>query len=107
MIFRSAQLITVVLLLVAVADLPYDYYTLLRFVVCPVSAFGAYKANAAKKRGWAWALGIYAVLFNPLIRTHLEKETWAILNIVGALLTVGAILALRDKAPAKEQTTET
>ena len=46
MIFRSAQLITVVLLLVAVADLPYDYYTLLRFVVCPVSAFGAYKANA-------------------------------------------------------------
>jgi len=35
---------------------------------------------------WVWAIGGFALLFNPFIPAHLMRPVWAVLNIAGAYL---------------------
>ena len=71
-------LIAGIALFIALGDLPYGYYQLLRFFICGVGAYGAYSAYQQKKTSWAWMLGIVAVLFNPFMKFYLGKEMWKI-----------------------------
>ncbi len=69
--------------------------TLLRFVVCGVSAYGAYFPVELKKVGWAWILGIIAVLFNPIIPIYLNREIWVIIDVGVAVLLLVSIFLIR------------
>jgi len=79
-------LIAAIALLVALGDWPYAYYQLLRFFICGVGAYGAYLAYQQKKTGWAWTLGIIALLFNPFVKFYLGKEAWKIVDLIGGVL---------------------
>ncbi|MEM7820363.1 MAG: hypothetical protein QW761_02050 [Candidatus Aenigmatarchaeota archaeon] len=81
-----ARLIASGLLLWALARHAYGYYQILRWVVCGAGAYSAYTAMESKKTSWAWALGITAVLFNPIIPIHLNRDSWAIIDIAAAIL---------------------
>ena len=81
-----ARIIAVIFLFWALDRHPYDYYTFLRFVVCGVSAYGAFISNEFGKDVWTWIFGIIAILFNPLIPIHLNKGTWAIIDIIVAII---------------------
>ena len=76
----------------------YDYYVLLRWIVCGVAAFSAFCASEADKKGWMWALVIVALFFNPIIPVHLSRETWAPIDVGVALLLLVSI-ALVDLRP--------
>jgi hypothetical protein len=65
----------------AVADLPYDYYTLLRWLVSGVAAYGAFLAKTNGSDGWLWSFLIIAVLFNPIVPVHLTRQTWAPIDV--------------------------
>ncbi len=67
---------------------PYGYFTLLRFVVCAVTAYCAYLAYDTKQEKWAWMFGIIAVLFNPFIPVHLDRETWTFIDFGVAVFLV-------------------
>ena len=41
----------------------YDYYVLLRWVVCGVVAFASFRASEAGRKGWMWTLAIVALFF--------------------------------------------
>src|SRR5437899_2030498 len=71
-----AKLIAAGMLVGALGHHQYGYYTLVRWIVCAVSAFAAYQAAESKKSGWAWALAIVALAFNPIIPVHLKRDTW-------------------------------
>jgi len=43
-------------------------------VVCGTAAYGAFKSVELEKSGWAWILGIIALLFNPIIPVHLSRD---------------------------------
>jgi len=79
-------LITGVALFIAIADMPYGYYQLLRFFVCGVGAYGAYLNYGQKKIGWVWILGIIALLFNPFMKFYLEKEVWKTIDFVAGII---------------------
>jgi hypothetical protein len=55
----------------------YDYYTLLRWLVCGVSAFAAVRAGRLNKSSWTWAFAIIALFYNPIIPVHLKRDSWA------------------------------
>jgi hypothetical protein len=93
--FTIARIIAAILLFWALDRHPYGYYTLLRFVVCGVTAYGVYYALELQKNGWAWAFGIIAVLFNPLIPIHLKRDIWAIIDLAVAILLLLSIFLLR------------
>ena len=63
---------------IAVLDMPYGYYTLLRIVVCGSGAFGAFLIYASYQ--WRWFLipvaavpAIIALLYNPLTAAHPDR----------------------------------
>ena len=76
---------------IAVLDMPYGYYTLLRIVVCGSGAFGAFLIYASYQ--WRWFLipvaavpAIIALLYNPLIPVHLTRDIWFPINLLCVLL---------------------
>ena len=94
-----ARVVAAGLLLAAAAPWPYDYFTLMRFVVCLVTARGAYlsyeRARTAstvawrtKQQRWMWAFGVTAVLFNPFLPVHLDRATWMFIDIGVALVLI-------------------
>ena len=82
------KIIVVMLLLGALADNPYGYYQVLRWVVCGVFGYSAYLAYEKKEVVWIWILGIIAVLFNPFIPFYLSREIWTIVNIISAVVLI-------------------
>jgi len=75
------------LLIVALGSHPYGYYTFLRWVVCIARGLVVYQASQARGQEWAvWVFGVIVVLWNPLVPVHLGRETWAILDVVAAIL---------------------
>jgi len=77
-----ALAIATVGVLIGLADLPYGYYMLLRLVLCGISLFLLFGANLVLRDWHGWALGGFAVLYNPLLPVRLgEKAIWVGLNI--------------------------
>ncbi len=81
-------MLAALMLLGALADWPYGYYQLLRFVVCGVAAYIAFLGYSAGKLWVAWVFGFVAILFNPLIPIHLSREIWQTIDVVCALLFI-------------------
>lgn len=76
---------------------PYGYYTLLRWVCCGSFAFLAFKSIAINKQGWAWILGVTAILYNPFSRIYLTRDIWSILNIITIGIAIWSIFILKEK----------
>jgi hypothetical protein len=74
MIFKIVRIIAAALLFWALDRHPYGYYTILRFVVCGVAGYGIFISMELDKNVWAWILGITAVLFNPILPIHLNRD---------------------------------
>ena len=100
--FIIARIIGIIVLLGALGNHPYSYYTLLRFVVCGVNAYGAYFAKEIDKIGWAWALGIIAVIFNPIFPIHLDRDTWVIIEVGVAVFMFFTLFFIRNSKHTKE-----
>lgn len=82
-------LIPIALLLVGLADLPTGYYTLVRIVVCLVSALSCYLSyKSDEKIGIATVtFAVLAILFNPIIPIYLQdKGIWTVIDLVTAAL---------------------
>ena len=84
MYFVFMRALVIVLLIAATQNLPYDYYTLLRFIVTGVSAYGIYFAYQHKKQIWLWVFIIIAVLFNPISPIYLDKAIWVFIDYIVA-----------------------
>lgn len=95
--FIVARIIAIGLLFWALDKHPYGYYTMLRFIVCAVTAYGAWFASEIENKGWAWCLGIIAVLFNPIFPVHLDKETWGYINVMVGIIIAVSFFFLRKK----------
>ncbi|MFN7174070.1 MAG: DUF6804 family protein [Thermaurantiacus tibetensis] len=71
-------------LLVALTDMPYGFYTLLRFLVCGAAGWLAWAqhARAGRVDSWVVALAVVAVIYNPVLRIRLDRETWEAVNLL-------------------------
>lgn len=85
----------VVLLLWALADHPYGYYTILRIVVCIAAAYSAYCAFEMRKNEWVWIMGAVAVVFNPIIPIHADKGSWGVIDVASAGMFIISIFMLK------------
>jgi hypothetical protein len=63
-------------------DNAYEFYVILRWMACPLFVWIAWKAFSMKgNMPLTVCAALIALLFNPLIRIHLERERWEVLNI--------------------------
>lgn len=81
------------LLVWALAKHPYDYYVLLRWIVCAVATWTAVELHSrtAVLNLPTWLFAAAAILFNPVIPVHLDRGTWAYFNVslAAAFIAVG------------------
>lgn len=88
------------MLFLGAAPLPYGYYMLLRIVATAVFIWAAIVAHEKYDTVIPWIFGVCAILFNPIIKIHLPKELWTVIDIGAGIL----LLALQSKIkePANE-----
>ena len=103
--FTVARLIAAGMLVVAVGRHPYSYYTLMRFAVCIVAAYAGFRSSERRQQGWMWTFGGIAVLFNPFIPIHLDRSTWAVLDVVAAGVFVASLMNRRLVLGAAQSST--
>ena len=89
--------ISIIMLLLAIPTFwPYGYYVLLRWVVALTAVFLLWLAYESKRTFWLFLMGMVAVLFNPIIPVHLDKETWVIIDLVVATLFLASIFTIKN-----------
>jgi hypothetical protein len=96
-------LIAAALLVSAAIDRhPYSFYTLLRWICCPVFAYSAFAAYEKNRVVWVWVFGVLAALYNPIFRVHLDRSTWIGVNwfTVGAIAVAGIVFWLDKRKSA-------
>ena len=76
-----------IMLLLAILPIwPYSYFQILRWVVTGVAIYNANRSNESNETYWLFIMGVIAILFNPIFPFYFQKETWQILDLIGAIL---------------------
>ena len=79
---------TVILVFAVTGRHPYGFYTLLRWICCAAFAYSAFTAQEKNRVAWVWVFGVLAVLFNPIVPLHFQRDTWQMIDWV----TIGVIV---------------
>ncbi len=101
-IITIVKIIAIIMLFWALADNPYGYYQILRWVIASVAGYSAYLAYEQGKNTWTWILAITAILFNPIAPIHLDRETWSVLNIIAGAIIFTSIFKMKVVAKKEE-----
>lgn len=64
-----------------IPTMPYGYYLVMRWVVCPICAWLAALSYQSGAEKWAWTWGVTAAIYNPIIPVHSTREFWLLLNL--------------------------
>lgn len=96
---RAVWIVPAAFLVVALADWPYGYYQLMRFVVCGACAYLAYVEYQTHQAvsAWAVALAAIAAVFNPIVPIHLTKEIWRWLDGISAVVIILHMILARER----------
>jgi len=81
-IIRIVSLISIVLVLIALFDMPYSYYKLLRFLLFVGTAYISYTFYQAQNKILMLINILIVVLYNPIFPLHMNREFWTIINIL-------------------------
>ncbi len=74
------------LLLIAILNLDYGYYEMLRIAITVFAVFFAFKLNAIKQNGLMLVMIAIIILFNPISPMSLNKGLWVLLDIISAVV---------------------
>lgn len=70
------------LLFLCLADMPYGYYQLVRFVAMVAFGWMAIEYASKDQRGLAYTFGALALLFQPFFKIALGRSLWNVVDVV-------------------------
>ena len=79
------KLIIAVLLLLCLIDMPYGFYTLVRFAATAAFAYLAYDSFKSKEDGKGFIFAALALLFQPFFKVALGRTIWNVVDVVVAI----------------------
>lgn len=85
------KLVVAIILLLCLADMPYGFYTLVRFVSAFTFAYLSYDYFKSKKEGLGFVFAALALLFQPFFKVALGRTIW---NIVDVIVSAGLLYLL-------------
>lgn len=92
------KVIVAVLLILCLFDMPYAFYTLVRFAAMAAFAYLSYEYFKAKSDGMGFLFAVLAVLFQPFFKIALGRTVWNIVDIaIAAFLFYIIIKGFRKK----------
>lgn len=90
------KLIVAILLILCLANMPYGFYTLVRFVAACAFAYFSYDYFKANKDGLGFTFAVLAVLFQPFIKIALGRTVWNIVDVVVAIGLIYLVVTSRN-----------
>ncbi len=95
-----ARIIAIIMLLLALAQNPYGYYIVLRWVICAICFYYAFVAYKEKNIPWVLTFGVGAAIYNPILPLHLGRQVWLVVNIASVVVIIASFFTLRkEKLP--------
>ena len=89
----TLRITVAIFLFLAVLELPYGYYTFLRWSVCIVMIISAINSFGNDMSTLGIIFGIIGLLFNPLVPIHLSREVWFFIDIIiGVFLIISVFI---------------
>jgi len=85
--------LTSIMLFIAIAPLPYGYYTILRIITTGVFLWSSFIMLENNESILPWVFILLAIIFNPILKVYFPKEIWAVIDIFSGLL----IFVMRNK----------
>lgn len=76
----------ILLLLIALLDMLYGYYQILRVIVFCSSAYISIQEKDCNGAFWLWAFVACALIYNPVFKLSLGKDIWPFANVAAAAL---------------------
>lgn len=95
--FVILKIIGAVLLFLALAKMPYGYYTFLRLSIMILSFVFAYEAFKNHRALWGWAFVGIAIIFNPIIPVYFQRSTWHVIDITAGIIFLASIQRKKSK----------
>jgi len=97
---RRIKIVLVILLLICLANLPYGYYQLVRFLAMLGFGILAYQENQHGRLNVAITYLILAFLFQPIIKIALGRYLW---NVVDVIVAIGLMFSMYIKPKHKDR----
>lgn len=88
-----------ILLLLCLADMPYGFFQLVRFLSLIGFGILAFDANQKGKQTETIIYIALAILFQPIIKISLGRTLW---NIIDIIVAIGLILSILIESNKKE-----
>lgn len=88
---RIIKIVLAVMLLLCLADMPYGFYELVRFVAMVGFGVLAFQSYESENRTMLIVYGAFALLFQPFFKIALGRELW---NMVDVVVGIGLIVSL-------------
>lgn len=99
-ISKILYIVVAALLLLCLADMPYGFYSLVRFVSAAAFCYLAYICFKEGETDRMIAMVVLAVLFQPLLKISLGRTIWNIIDILVAIYML--YLALKGVKMSKK-----
>lgn len=100
---RKVQVLIAILLLLALANLPYGYYQFLRIGVFIAAGMLAWRnAQVEGMVTWVYVMAGVALLFNPIFPIHFQRVEWAWLDIITAIIFLACPSAHKKKTSSED-----
>lgn len=93
---RVSALVAGVICAVAVLNMPYGFYMLVRCVATAASVYLLFSARENLRDWQVPALILVALVFNPIWKVHLGKELWRLTDGVSAVLFFWVFVTLKS-----------
>lgn len=94
---KTLHLVPIGALLIALLEMPYGYYQLLRVGICLVAVFLAYQAFEGQRSRIAWIFAAAALTYNPIAPLALGRGLWTIVNLATVGLLIWSLMDQRRK----------
>ena len=95
---KVIKIILAILFFLCLADMPYGYYQLVRFIGLIGFAILAYQANQQNNQTETIIYGALALLFQPFFKISLGRELW---NVIDVVVGLGLLVSIffKNKLP--------
>ena len=80
------------------ADMPYGYFQLVRFLGMIGFSILAYFASTKKDNIFFVVWLASAILINPIVKISLGRSLWNVIDVIWAILLLGSLLIERSKS---------
>jgi hypothetical protein len=92
-------LVPIAMLVIALGNMPWGYYQILRLVVAAASTWIATVMFASGKHGPGGLFVVLALAYNPFIPLRLGREAWEVVNIATIIILLVGLAICRSLAP--------